>query len=130
MVSGNDVFVCFSLSKYRSKLSLFSREEKDDVFFYLNAFSIVDQGGKDDNAQDEEEDEQHQLLGRGPEGLHENLETGRVTSQFEEPEDANDGEKLEHVGVLQVRGHLLQDQVNVEAQGGHVVDDVDTASDG
>ncbi len=52
--------------------------------------------------------------------------TWRVSGELEKPEDANDWEELEDVGVLEVRGQLLQDQVNVEAQGGNVVDDVHT----
>ena len=49
-----------------------------------------------------------------------------MSGELEKPEDANDWEELEDVGVLEVRGQLLQDQVNVEAQCGDVVDDVDT----
>jgi len=49
-----------------------------------------------------------------------------VSGELKKPEDANDWEELEDVGVLKVRGQLLQDQVNVEAQCGDVVDDVDT----
>ena len=46
--------------------------------------------------------------------------------QFEQPEDSDNREKLEDVGVFEVRGHLLQHQVDVEAHRSHVVDDVDT----
>ncbi len=49
-----------------------------------------------------------------------------MSGELKKPEDANDWEELEDVGVLKVRGQLLQDQVNVEAQCGDVVDDVDT----
>ena len=48
-----------------------------------------------------------------------------MSGELEKPEDANDGEELEDVGVLEVRGQLLQDQVDVEAQRGDVVNDVD-----
>ena len=51
--------------------------------------------------------------------------TWRVSGELEKPEDANDREELEDVGVLEVRGQLLQDQVDVEAQRGDVVNDVD-----
>ena len=43
------------------------------------------------------------------------------------PEDSDNGEELERVGVVDVRGHLLQEQVDVEAQRRHVVDYVHTA---
>ena len=38
------------------------------------------------------------------------------------PEDSDNGEELERVGVVDVRSHLLQEQVDVEAQRRHVVD--------
>ena len=44
------------------------------------------------------------------------------------PEDSDNGEELERVGVVDVRGHLLQEQVDVEAQRRHVVDYVYAAS--
>ena len=40
------------------------------------------------------------------------------------PEDADDGEELEDVGVLEVGGEDLEQVVDVEAQRRHVVDDV------
>ena len=43
------------------------------------------------------------------------------------PEDSDYGEELEGVCVVDVRGHLLQEQVDVEAQRRHVVDNVHTA---
>lgn len=48
-----------------------------------------------------------------------------MSRKLEQAHDADDGEELEDVGVLQVRGELLQHQVDVEAQRGHAVDDVD-----
>lgn len=95
----------------------------------LKSFAVVDETGEDDDAQDEEEDEQRQLLGRRPERLDEDLESGRVASQLEQSHDADDGEELEDVGVLQVRGELLQRQVDEEGEGGDVVDDVDRGAD-
>ena len=49
--------------------------------------------------------------------------------EFEQTENSNDGEELQHVSVLKVRGEVSQDQVDVEAEGGHEVYDVDRASD-
>ncbi len=40
------------------------------------------------------------------------------------PEDPDDGEELQDVVLLELRSHVLQRQVQVEAQGGHEVDDV------
>jgi hypothetical protein len=34
--------------------------------------------------------------------LDEDFETGRVSREFEEPHDPNDGEELENVGILDV----------------------------
>ena len=44
------------------------------------------------------------------------------------PEDSDYGEELERVCVVDVRGHLLQQQVDVEAQRRHVVDYVHAAN--
>ena len=52
-----------------------------------------------------------------------------MSGELEESHDANDGEELEDVGVLQVAGELLQDHVHVEAERGDVVDDVDARPD-
>ena len=49
-----------------------------------------------------------------------------MSGQFEQPKDADDGEELKDVCVLQMGGHSLKDQIDVEAQRGHVIDDVDT----
>ena len=51
-----------------------------------------------------------------------------MSGQFEQPKDADDGEELEDVCVLQMGGHSLKDQIDVEAQRGHVIDDVDTVT--
>ena len=73
----------------------------------LEPFSVVDQTGEDDDAQDEEEDEQCQLLGRRFERVDEDFEAGRVAGEFEETQDADDGEELEDVGVVHVVRQLL-----------------------
>ena len=61
---------------------------------HLNPLGVVDERGEDDDAENEEENEEHQLLGRGPEGLDQDLESGRVSGQLEEPQDSDDGEEL------------------------------------
>ena len=45
--------------------------------------------------------------------------------EFEQTENSNDGEELQHVSVLKVRGEVSQDQVDVEAESGNEVNDVD-----
>jgi hypothetical protein len=45
-------------------------------FAYLDALCVVNKTGKDDDPKDKEEDEEHELLGGGPEGLQEDLEAG------------------------------------------------------
>ena len=52
-----------------------------------------------------------------------------MTRQLEQPHDADDGEEFQNVGVLQVRGELLQHQVDVEGQRRDAVDDVDRRLD-
>jgi len=56
------------------------------------------------------------------ERMDEDLETGRVASQLEQPHDADDAEKLEEV-VLTVEPR--QQEVEIERNGRHEVDDVD-----
>ena len=75
---------------------------------YLYPLRIVDEAGEDHDAEDEEEDQQHQLLGGGSERLQEDLEPAGVTGEFEQPEDPDDAEELEHVRVLDVRVNTLR----------------------
>lgn len=95
----------------------------------LYPLGVVHQTGKDDDAQDQEEDEEGQLLGRGPERLYEYFQARRVPRQLEQSHDAYDAEELEDVEVLQLRGKPLQRQVDVKAQRGDHVDDVHRALD-
>ena len=92
---------------------------------YLYPLRIVDEAGEDDDAEDEEEDQQHQLLGGGSECLQEDLEPAGVPGEFEQPEDPDDAEELEHVRVLDVGDEMLEDEVGVEADGGHKVNNID-----
>ena len=48
-----------------------------------------------------------------------------MTGQFEQPEDPDDAEELEHVRVLDVGDEVLEDEVGVEADGGHEVNNID-----
>ena len=91
----------------------------------VEPFGIVDEAGKDDHAKDEEEDEEGKLLGAGLEGVDEDLEAGRVAGQLEQPEDADDGEELQYVRVLNVGKVVLEQHVAVEAQSRHKVDPVE-----
>lgn len=91
----------------------------------LDPLGVVDQAGEYDDAKHQEEYEQREFLSRRAERLDQDLQSGRVPRQLEQPHDANDAQELEDVGVFQVRGELLQDQVHVEAESGDVVDDVD-----
>ena len=51
-----------------------------------------------------------------------------MSRQFEQPEDANDRKELEDISIFQMRGHLLKHKIDVEAQSGHIIDDVHTAN--
>ena len=90
----------------------------------MDPFCVVNKRGKDDDAEDEEEDEKHQLLGGRPERLQQDLQPGRVARQLEQPEDPDDGEELEDVSVLDVGDVLLEEEVRVEADGGDVVNHI------
>ena len=43
--------------------------------------------------------------------MNQDLEAGRVTGQLEQPQDTDNGEKLENVGVLDVAEMVLQQHV-------------------
>ena len=68
------------------------------------------------------------LMRDSPESLDEDFQARRMSCQFEQPEDANDRKELKNISVFQMRGHLLKDKIDVEAQSGHVIDDVHTAN--
>ena len=91
----------------------------------MKPLSIIDQAGKDDHAEDEEEDEQGELLRTRLEGVDEDLQAGRMTGQLEQPQDPNYGEEFQNVGVLDVFEVVLQQHVAVKAQGGDEVDPVE-----
>ena len=44
-----------------------------------------------------------------------------MTGEFEQPEDPDDAEELEHVRVLDVGDEVLKDEVSVEAYCSHEV---------
>ena len=86
----------------------------------LDPFDVVDEGGGDDDA--EEEDEEHEFVSARLEHVDEDLQSGGVARQFEQPHDADDAEELEKV-VLPLKAG--KEEVQVEGQGGDDVDDVD-----
>lgn len=45
---------------------------------------------------------------RRRENSYEDLETGRVSSQFEESQDADDGEELENIRIIHMVSQLLE----------------------
>ena len=90
----------------------------------MDSLRIINKRGKDHDAEHEEEDKEHQLLGRRPEGLQQDLQAGRVAGELEQPEDPDDGEELEDIGVLDVGDVLLEEEVGVEADGGDVVNHI------
>ena len=48
-----------------------------------------------------------------------------MSGQFKETKNPDDREELQHVSVLQMRGKVCENQVNVEAESGNKVNDVD-----
>ena len=91
----------------------------------MKPLSIVDKAGKDDHAEDKEEDEEGELLRARLERVDQDLQARRVTGQLEKPQDPNYGEELQDVGVLDVFEVILQQHVAVKAQGGDEVDPVE-----
>ena len=87
----------------------------------LDPLRVVDQAGEYHDTEDQEEDQQHQLLGRGSEGLQEDLEARGMTGQLEQSEDSDDAEELEDVSVLDVRDVLLEKEIRVEADSGDII---------
>ena len=75
----------------------------------LQPLAVVDETGEDDDAQHQEEDEQRQFFGRRFERVDEDLEAGRVARQFEQPQDADDGEKFQNVRIVDVMSQFLPD---------------------
>ena len=47
-----------------------------------------------------------------------------MTSQFEQSQDSDDAEELENIRVLYMRDILLEEQIRVEADGGHIINHV------
>lgn len=89
---------------------------------YLESLCVVHEAGKHDDAKDQEEHEEGELLGRRLERVNEDLEAWRMAGQFEQPQDADYGEELEDVRlVYAVRHAALQEDVRVEAESSHEV---------
>lgn len=74
----------------------------------MQTLCIIDQTGENDHAQDQEEDEQRQFFTAGLEGVNEDLEAWRVSSQFEQPQDSNDWEKFQNISVFHVFEKVLE----------------------
>ena len=91
----------------------------------MKPLGIVYEAGKDDHAENEEEDKEGELLGARLERVDQDLQAGRVTSQLEQPQDADYGEEFKDVGVLDVFEVILQQHVAVKAQGGDEVNPVE-----
>ena len=90
----------------------------------LDSLSIIDKAGKDDNTEDQEEYEEHQLLGRGTKCLKEDLQTRGMTGELEEPEYPDDAEELEDISILDMGDMLLEEEVGVETDGGNIVNNI------
>lgn len=74
----------------------------------LQSFSVIDEAGEDDNPQNEEENKQGQFFSRCFECMHQYFETGRVPSQFEQPQDSNNREKFQNIGIVHVMSYFLR----------------------
>ena len=91
----------------------------------VQPLGVVHEAGEDDHAEDEEEDEQRELLGARLESVDQDLEARRVTGELEEPQDADDGEELQDVGVVHIGKEVLQQHVRIETERGYKVDPVE-----
>ena len=99
-----------------------------EVVFWveLGPLGVEDERGEDDDEENEEEDEERELVCAGLERVDEDLETGRVSGEFEEPHDADDAEEFENLVLLLQEGHQ---KVEIEGQNGDEIDDVDRSAD-
>ena len=91
----------------------------------MESLGVVNKAGEDDHAEHQEEHEEGELLGAGPEGVDEDLEARGVSGELEQSENPDDGEELEDVGVLDILEVVLEEHVAVEAEGGHKVNPVE-----
>lgn len=55
----------------------------------LQALSVVHERGEDDDTEHEEEDEQEEFFGARLEGVHQDLESSRMSGQLEKPQDSD-----------------------------------------
>lgn len=78
---------------------------------HLQTFRVEDETGEDNDAQDEKEDQQRQLLGRRLERVDQDSKPGRVSRQLEQPQDPGYRQDLE----IQAR---LSQELRVKAQRG------------
>lgn len=52
-----------------------------------------------------------------------------MSGQLEQPHNPYNREELKDVRILEMRGELLQTEIDIEAHRGYVVDDVDRSFD-
>lgn len=88
------------------------------VFDFLG---VIDKCGEDDDAENEEEDEQHELFGAGSESVDENLQPPIVLREFEQAQNTYHRQKLDDVLRCVLRQQSHHQSVQVEAQSGHQV---------
>lgn len=98
---------------------------KKMITYPLHLLGVVHQAGEDDDAEDEEEHQQSQLLGRRLERVDQDLQTGRVPRELEEPQYPDDAEEVQQLGLFLE----YQDHVDVEAERGREVYDVHRGSE-
>ena len=76
------------------------------VFFvYLSPLGVVDQRGKHDDEENEEEDEKGEFVGGCLEGVDEDLETRRVPGKLEKTHDAHDAQEVQYLVLLLEEHH-------------------------
>lgn len=97
------------------------------IWVSANSLSIVDHGGKDEDTEGQEDDEQKEFIGAGAKGMTKDTETHKMTRQFKDSEDTDESDNTEKPQDIlgSFGGQTAQANLQVEGQDGNKVDDVE-----
>ena len=91
-----------------------------------DSFSVIDHSSKDEDTESEEDDEEQELVGAGPQCVAQHPQSHEVTRQLEDAKDPNEtdhSQETQHV-LSCLWGEPAEAHLQVEGQDGHKVDDV------
>lgn len=92
-----------------------------------DSLSIVDHGGKNQDPQGKEDDEEQEFIGASPERVAQHPEAHKVPCQLEDPEDPNETDHPQEAQHIpgSFGGQATKTYLQVEGQYGHKVNDVE-----